>query len=748
MKLAAFRQQLQTNRHRTLCLLSGSHPWQIQQINQLYASNNETLLSIGPQTIAGLIAKTELEQSERLKYRLGQEIDGAILTLENGLDANQLGIVSGMIRAGGLLFLLTRSENWQQTPNPENARFLNSPLTPNDAFHDFYQHLHQTWQQNNTLWLIENNQNTQVLQQPFLKTLPAAKASTHKVTATFNVTPEQHTAIQNIHKVAFGHRKRPLVLSADRGRGKSSVLGIAAIELLLAGKQHIAVTASRIDQAAKIFEKAAYWLKNSVNAVNLTEIVKLDLSKGKISFFTSDAPKKLKKLEFIAPDELVLTPTAADILMVDEAAFLPTSLLTELLKRHHRMVFATTLHGYEGSGRGFEIRFKQILNQLTPNWNNQHIHQPVRWAENDPLEQAINQALLLDVEIPTELTASGLNPSLSTENLQITETSARTLQAENRLHATFALLVQAHYQTSPNDLQQLLSTPNLKLFIVFDHLQPDRILGVCLAIEEGNLSIANQKQRVHGHLVPQLLSEFYDHSSILHLKSWRIMRIAVHPEVRNLGIGTALIEHLKGSAKKHKLDYLSSSFGVSTPLLNFWQNLQFQAIHLGNKRDKASGRYNFVVTLALSAPALQTLAGIQKSFEQQFPHSLVENLPYLSNTLVWQLLAKFQTARSMSKQRQVLQAFAAKNRHYDSISGELWSISLQLADKLQQLPTLQQEVWCAKILKKHPWQEVAHQHHLSGKKAVEQMLIEAAKSLLKILQPHCNPENESLEDFQ
>ena len=73
-------------------------------------------------------------------------------------------------------------------------------------------------------------------------------------------------------------------------------------------------------------------------------------------------------------------------------------MLTDFLTHYSRIVFASTQHGYEGSGRGFAINFKKILDSVAPEWVNCELSTPIRWSENDTLENFVFDALLLKAE--------------------------------------------------------------------------------------------------------------------------------------------------------------------------------------------------------------------------------------------------------------------------------------------------------------------------------------------------------------
>ena len=665
--LIQLRKKLFTEHHRALVILSGDSDWQTQQIDSLY-KNHETVFWVAstlpknevkePVCIPEAFVRHDFEciESKRLPYYLGQEISGAIIDVKQGLSADTLGIVSGMIQSGGLLILLTPNvKEWSELNNPENSRFLNTPLNLSDAKNEFTEHLIRSWKESNVVWLEQQVSQT-----------PSSFIHSNDFTSSHQTLPteSQTHAIKAIHSVAFGHRKRPLVITADRGRGKSSVLGIAAVDCLLGGKQHIAITASRLDQTKAAFKHVIEALDTHSRQDNSPQIEFISNKPGLVAFKYNN---EFKTIEFIAPDHLILNPTAADILLVDEAAHLPTPLLTDLLMRHHRLVFATTQQGYEGSGRGFELRFKKQLDIHTPDWKTCHLKQPIRWAKNDPLEHAINHALLLDASF-ADIDESEIFDTITPLDLSFKKVDINEL-LNNRamLESLFGLLVQAHYQTSPNDLQQLLNAPNIHVLVAcIEQAGKMHIIGAVLCIEEGKLNPG--QARAHGHLVPQLLTKNYAQDDFLLLSTWRIMRIAVHPAYQRNGIGQHLLQEIEKLATLASVDYLSSSFGATEELLPFWFEHHFWPLHVGVKRDKASGSHNLVVAKPLTAMARQALALIQSHFQEQFPHVLLESLPHLPATQVWQIINTFRFKKRNIGLDKVLIDYQNNRRAYESIS--------------------------------------------------------------------------------
>jgi len=708
--LHQLRTALKTKRHRQLVILSGSSAWHQQQLSQLFKMD-EVVLHVISQKDSGLKqagvspATQTVIETKHLKHMLGQEVDGAIFSAEAGISADSLGIVSGMIKSGGLLIILTPDrEVWGLLNNPEDDRFLSTPFTQHNAHKTFTHHLIHTWQSSNVTWLHEFA--SELNQIPSLETVDKRPLPLP--------TADQMFAIKGIHKVAFGHRKRPLVLNADRGRGKTSALGLAAINCLKEGKKRVVITASRPDQVKAAFRIALDTLKSLME----WESGALKVITSKPTLLEFKCQGVLKQFEYMAPDQLIIKPSMTDLLMVDEAAHLPNTMLLELLNRHHRIVFSTSLHGYEGSGRGFELRFKKHLDQKTPDWRLCKLRIPVRWNDNDPLEAAISDALLLSAK-PPEL-CSQITKKPKKERVQYRSISAEELfKNQNQLKAVFGILVQAHYQTSPNDLQQLLNAPNIEIIIAEYSVEQEVpvVIGAALCVAEGRINAG--KTRAHGHLVPQLLTKNYATPDFLMLSTLRIMRIAVSPELQRNKIGRGLIQFVEQLGQQKRVDYISSSFGSNDDLLSFWFQEQYRPLHVGVRRDKSSGSHNVIVAKPLTAMARQAISMVQNCFQEQFPHLLFESLPHMSAEQILQIMQTFRFKTMNYSLERTLQAYYEGARPYESISNQLWEWSLQYATKILQASPKQKEIWCDKILKTRSWESVAHRHHLAGRKAVE-----------------------------
>ncbi|HPY39007.1 MAG TPA: GNAT family N-acetyltransferase [Thiolinea sp.] len=475
--------------------------------------------------------------AHKARMVLGREFDAIVFDAFSGLDVNALAAVSGTLRGGGVFILLSPPlESWPQFPDPAYQRFLPHFYTAADVAGLFLQRF------------------IRILQQPL--------TAFNSVLAN---SPNQAEIVQKIIEADSA-----VVLTADRGRGKSAALGLAASQLIAQGKRVLVTAPARVAVDA-VFKHAEL------------------------------AP------QFYAPDDLLENLPVADLLMVDEAAAIPLPLLLKLARAYPRIVFATTLHGYEGSGRGFALRFQQALSELAPNWQSLSLEQPMRWPLNDPLESLFYRLLLLDVEAtPVQLQADLPISVICLERRQLIEN-------EDLLQQIFGLLVTAHYQTRPSDLQQMLDAPNLSIHVL---QQEQQVLAVALLSREGGFdaelseAIYAGKRRPRGHLAPQTLTFHAQIAGAAELVCERIMRIAVHPEIQGRGLGKQLVQHLYAYAASKQADYLAVSYALSPELLRFWQQAGFMLARIGHRRDTASASRSAVQLRAISTAGKDLAAKI------------------------------------------------------------------------------------------------------------------------------------------
>lgn len=640
---------------------------------------------------------------------LGQELNGVVVDAWSGFDAEAFGAVAGTLQAGGVMLLLTpHLSQWHEYPDPEHERLAVTPYTIDQISGRFLQYISRVILESDGITLLGQDE-------PLPDVTPETSACWQPPFLADGITAEQSGAVAAIEKVVHGHRRRPLVLTSDRGRGKSTALGIAAAALLKTSTQNIVVTAPRLAAVAQIFAHAQSRLPGA------------ESQRGLLQW-------QGKRIEFIPPDALTLSPSDTELLLVDEAAAIPTPLLAKMLEQYSRIVFASTIHGYEGTGRGFALRFQKVLAEKTPGWRSQYLSQPVRWAEGDPLEQLSFHALMLNAEPVDVESLSGIEHG----NFEWIQRD-RLIDNQQELAELFGLLVLAHYRTSPNDLRYLLDGPNVRIAVL---RHQGHIIATALIAEEGGLpevlaqEIYEGRRRAHGHLLPQSLAVHAGFPEAPQLLAWRVVRIAVHPALMRRGLGASLLQRLQHEASRSGVDYLGASFGGDEPLFAFWHKSGWLPVRVGLSREAASGTHAVMVMQGVSPAGEQLSQQLQLRLAEQLPHILAEPLADFDVDLagvIFQALPALPLGTLNRRDWQDIISFAENLRGYEVCSLALWRLtSIALSDTTLQarLDNSQRHLLVQKVMQRQEWSVVAKGGGLNGRAQVVAALRDSYRVIL------------------
>jgi len=369
------------------------------------------------------------------------------------------------------------------------------------------------------------------------------------------------------------------VLTAPRGRGKSTLLGALIRQWRTMGITDVRVTA-----------------QNPAAITTLLQALGRDY--GDVA--QASAPGSGV---YLPPDQLLVGEARPNVLLVDEAAALPVHQLLALAARVPRTVFATTTAGFEGSGRGFRLRFLRALRLRGYRVQELRLREPVRWVDGDPLEGWINRLLLLDAEAPAAPRGIGAEDAAAAG--RVAWVSGSHLERnEATLSAVVGLLSDAHYRTRPSDLRRWLDDPALAIGVLRG---PGRaVLGVVLLLAEPGLHpevarlVWAGERRPAGQFLPCVLAA---HGGFIAATrpALRVVRIAVHPGWQRRGIGRRMLHAAERYARRRGFALLGASFGADTELLAFWEAAGYQPLRVGFRRETTSGLHAAVVLRPLEA---------------------------------------------------------------------------------------------------------------------------------------------------
>ena len=516
---------------RRLLVVSGEATWCEQQAAAFRHAASADVLWVGP---APVDAPSCLPS--KLTTLLGREFQHAIFDARNGFDVSAFAALAGTLRAGSwMLLLVPEWQNWRQQTDADSLRWSDVPepiTTPN-----FVDHFCRTVAASpqTLVW----RQGLPVPKQPEITRPDWQRASGQ---------PEREQ--QAILQALSNTPAKVCVVTAERGRGKSALAGMHIQRL----RGDVIVTAPSRASADVIAEFAG------------------------------------ERFHFMAPDALLASDTVADWLVVDEAAAIPAPMLKKLIARFPHTLLTTTVQGYEGTGRGFLLKFCAEF----PQREAFTLAQPIRWAEGCPLEAVVNDALIFHDDSFAE------RPDGELALMPVEQSS---WQSQTELpSALYQLLSGAHYRTSPLDLRRMMDAPGQHFLAALSASGP---AGALWLVDEGGLTPALSQavwagfRRPRGNLVAQSLAAHGGSKLAATLIGRRISRIAVHPLRQREGIGQRLVAQAWESAVD--CDYLSVSFGYTHELWRFWQRCGFTLVRIGTQREASSGCYAAMALRPLTA---------------------------------------------------------------------------------------------------------------------------------------------------
>lgn len=281
----------------------------------------------------------------------------------------------------------------------------------------------------------------------------------------------------------------------------------------------------------------------------------------------------------------------AELLVIDEAAAIPLPLVKNLLGPYLVMM-ASTINGYEGTGRSLSLKLMQQLrqqstsfgggasnveirkqNQLAASGKTLHelqLTEPIRYAAGDEVERWLNDLLCLNCCQLVDPRSGGVKIKAAgcpiPDSCELYYVNRDTLFSFHKVSEMFlqrlmSLYVSSHYKNTPNDLQMLSDAPAHHIFCLLGpfgsgadssnlNTLPEIlcVVQVCLEGEISEESVTDNLQRgkrASGDLIPWTVSQQFQDNDFPRLAGARIVRIATHPDYQGLGYGQRAMKLLK-----------------------------------------------------------------------------------------------------------------------------------------------------------------------------------------------------------
>ncbi|MGC9079395.1 MAG: tRNA(Met) cytidine acetyltransferase TmcA [Nanopusillaceae archaeon] len=628
--------------HRGIVVISGDNYFEI--LNKMIKKYNEFLKNLNIYKDIKILYVTEdfygeylyrfenladlLKDFEiiKVKYKdskkvLGKTFDIIILDMYKSLTPNHLGIIIETLSGSGIAFLLVKDfDNFENNTTTFHEHLLTPPYKIEDVRKYFEYRFKQKLLQYDNIIIFDTSKGLikgldykcEEIKIPERKKIIINENSKFSPRIYKLCLTQDQVNVLNMLENLLNNEKSIFLIIADRGRGKSASLGlsIAALsEILLEKKKmfDIGITAPSIENVEALFEFLKLGLKK--NGIEFREISRTKISiKDKIYIEYREPINILKK--------------KYDFLFVDEAAGIGINFLYKFTEKYNKIVFSSTIHGYEGAGRSFSVKFIKYLNSLKDvKIYRYFMNEPIRYNDGDPIEKWLYDSLLLDSE-PEEINEKDIELIKKKEvNFYKVPLKEWFYNDNPKLKNFVGIYILAHYQNKPNDIAMLADAPHHDAFVL--ELKNGKIVNGIQVAYEGNIDDETIERMLRdfkpkGNIIPDIIVKHYRLKEFAKLRGLRIVRIATIPEIQGLGLGSIALEKLYEWGKENKYDWLGSSFGITYELLNFWQKNNFVLIHLSPEKNKVSGEYSGIVLKPLNEKSEKIIKKLNYEFRWRF----------------------------------------------------------------------------------------------------------------------------------
>jgi tRNA(Met) cytidine acetyltransferase len=738
------REALPTNERRLL-VLAGTRSQSLSRSRDILDA-----LEVDPADAAYVGPDNPLD-CRSVSYRHADRLMGTtqelvILDCHERCEPNVLGQVTGTVDGGGLLVLLTPPlDAWPEQRDAFDETLAVPPFAVDDVSGRFRQRLVETVRAHRGIAIVDVDSGT-VERDGLTNPAPrlvgrehSSGSARHRSNATKGsgfpaaayeacLTGDQAEAVEGLEQLR--DPGQAVVVEAHRGRGKSSAAGIAAACLAAEGHD-VLVTAPGYRNAAELFERAVELLETMA----VTHSVDDENEPKRVDV---EAERDSGCVRFSRPTAAAELPGDPDRVIVDEAAALPVRLLESLLAATS-IAFTTTVHGYEGAGRGFSVRFRDHLAESESTVTERWLSEPIRFAPADPVEVWSFRALGLDAGPPPDQVVADATPeTVQYRKLDPTE----LLDDEHLLREVFGLLVLAHYRTEPDDFARLLDAPNVSVHAL---LHRDHVVSVALLVREGGLpadlrSRIYDGERVRGNLIPDLLTSQLRDEAAGEPAGARVMRIATHSTARERGLGSQLLAEIRGHADEAGLDWVGVGFGATPDLVSFWRANGYRTVHLGISRNERSGEHSVVMLHPLSPTGEQLHNRHTRWFLRRFPDTLANALSEIEPDNVRAVCRSIDGTPAFEPtdcEWRILEGIPSGTAIFDTAPGPVTLLAFRYltdgsVDAEERLAPRQERLLVRKTVQAHPWDEVAAELDYVSASACMRALGECIDRLLSL----------------